>query len=439
MATTETGKWSTMMDAAASSSHGVDVFHHGVDTGWRKVVQIAPINSTNLSGATQPVWYDVTERVIDEAWEAGGPGGIESGWPVSAATFRMTDVSDIVGDPMSWWEPRADRFGSQSLIRSGWLSPANAWNPTFSGVIDTVTEEWTVDTPVRVFTLDCFDVMYLVAGYRANGTYGTLGTTIEGAYMGLMTDIAFPFTRTMFGTPTFSTWDVAGLSAAEAPLQLLHRIADSGGSLVTASSSGRLEMYPWGYTTQAGSGWTIVDGRAFVDSDPAYALPSAGSTIVASRMRWVNSVDRLVYNAFMSAPNIVGGNYSSILHAGTKYRQRNDRPDWPKTDLLNDNASELPDNDAAALRGADPLRLDMFTVDTQTADRGDQQDFPTMLTFLLQAARPSRWYYVQRRLRGLDGWVNELMATQYVSNVVTRDGNQWRWIADFHPRWFPYS
>jgi hypothetical protein len=440
MATTENGKWSTAMNASPSSGHGVSIFHHGIDTGWDIVVQIAPINSTNLSGATQPVWYDVTARVVDISWDDGDPA-LESRQPINSASYTVLDISDIVGDPMSWWESRADRFGSQCLIRHGFRSSGGGFSPMFSGVIDTVVEDWSPGAP-RSFTLTCFDVMYVVAGHRANGTYGTLGTTIEGAFMGLMTNIDYPFTRTMFGTPVFSTWDVAGLPAPQAPLQLLHRIADSGGSLVTGSPAGRLEMYPWGYSTQAGSGWTVVDGRVFVDSDPAYALPAAGSTILATRMRWVNSVDQMVYNAFMSAPNIVGGNYSSTLPAGTRYRQRVDRADWPKTDLLNDNAAELPDNNAAALRAADPLRLDMFTVDTQTADQigaSAQQDLATLITFLCQAGQAARWYYAERRTRGLDGWWRELVATRYASHYITRAGNQFRWIADLHPRWFPYA
>jgi hypothetical protein len=429
-----------MMDADPDSGHGVDLVDHGVTTLWDIVFELAAINDTNLSGATQPVWVDCTERLIDVQWTTGDPD-LESRWPVNGAVIRCLDCSDLVGDPMSWWEPRADRFGTQCLARFG-LRRSGVWHPLFSGVIDTITDEWDPQKPVRDWQIEAFDISYVLAGYRANVTASGIAGDIETAYNSIMSLIDFPFTATRFGTPVFGSWIIGGW-AAEPPYDVLNKLADSGSALIHAAPSGRLEMFPWGYTTAAGSGYTVVDGYVQPDPDPLYDLPDPDTTILATRMRWVNSADRMLWRASMNSV-YEPANYTSSGYNSDRYRNRFDRAGWPKPDLLNYNVSGSlpagqPDLDGAALRSADPTRLDAFEVDTQTAGHGDQVPLDTLLSFLVAAARPARYYQVQRRLRGTDGFWDELHATQYASNVITRAGNQFRWIADIHPRWFPYA
>ena len=436
-----TGKWSTMMDAAPSSGHGQPIRMHGVDTGWDQIVEIAPINSTNLSGATQPVWLDVTDRVIDLEWDSGDPD-LESRLPICQGIVRCLDISDITGDPMASQDyDRANRFGTQCLIRWGVRTPGGSWRAEFSGVIDTIVEDWSPDTPARVFELTCFDVAYFVAGYRSNVTYGSIGAQVENSALSVLSTIGFPSTRLFSGTPPPAhTWTIDPPSAPTAPLQLLHRIADSGGHVMRATPNGQLQFSPWEYSAlPGGTSFHVMDAPIDLDPSSYYDLPDPADVVLVTRMRLVNSVDRLLYVAALSAPFIVGGNYTNTtLYVTDRYKQRNDSAGWPKTDVMNDNAATLPDLNAAAARSCDPGRIDQFEVDTQTAGRGAQQSFDGLMDFLTLCAVPGYDYWIERRTAGLEGYWNVYHTTAAARHLVTNDANQFRHIATVFPRFAPY-
>lgn len=437
MANPEYGKWSTMADAAPASGHGV--LFDGQWT-WRVVVEVAKITSTNLSGATQPVWVDITERVIDLAWSRGD-AALESRLPIGSMTVRCESIADLVGEPMTTSVAPVDRFGTQSLIRWG-LYDGTTWAPQFTGFIDTITEDWTPDQPMRVFEMQCFDTLYYLAGYRNNATYGTLGTTFEGAMMGLLgtagSGCSFPFTRSHLGVADTNT---IGGEPGQAPLQLLHRIADSVGGSAFALGSGRLVVYPWAIRTGLVGGgstpaWWIVDGYAYVAAGSTYDFPPWSQTILPTAMRWTNSVDRMLYQPAMQSTKY-GGVYGPLTVLSAKFRNRNDRPGWPKYDLLYSNVAGtdvLPDLDAAQARSDDPTRPEFATFDTLTHGRGSQKDLDTLLEFLGVYSELYRSYQVQRRTLGTAGWFDQLVVVGAVDGYLTRDGDQARLIVTHYLR-----
>jgi hypothetical protein len=435
VANPEYGKWSTMADAPPSGSHGV-LF--GRQSTWKVVIEVAKITAANLGGSPQPAWVDITSRVIDLSWQRGD-AALESRLPIGSMTVRCKAISDLVGEPMVTSVSANDRFGTQSLIRWSLFDGTN-WLPQFTGYIDTITEDWAPDQAVRVFEMECFDTLYYLAGYRRNATYGTLGTTFEGALMGLLgtagSGCSFPFTRSYLGVPGTNT---IGGEPGQAPLQLLHRIADSVGGSAFALGTGQLVVYPWDIRTGLPGylpAWWVVDGYAWVAAGSTYAFPAWAQTIVPTAMRWVNSVDRMVHQPTMFSTKY-GGTYGSLTTLSAKFRNRFDRPGWPKLDLLYSNAGGtdvLPDLDAALTRNDDPTRPEFVTFDTQTAGRGTQKDTATLLGFLGAYSELYRSYQLQRRTLGLAGWFDQIVTVGAVDGYLSCDRNEHRLVITHYLR-----
>jgi hypothetical protein len=440
MANPEFGKWSTFAHAAPASWHGRTIDRSG---GWKLVLQAAPINSSNLSGATQPVWVDITDRLIDVAWGAGD-AELESRLPAGQSAIRTVAFSDLVGtEPMTWATVPNDRFGTQCLIRLAIVDPAGAWRPLCLHVIDSIAETWEATSPRRVWEIDAYDPLYLIAGYRTNATYGTLGTDAESAFMAICTAIGFPFTR-YWSTGTLASWLVGG-EPAQPPLTLMHRVADTISAMVAPDNLGQLRMSAWDYfddidestgTTRAypiTPYWTVVDGYSWVAAGAQYGFPTWSTTILPTALRMVNTIDRIAWSCQADTTEIVGASIFSTPYLSARYSNRVDRPGWPKNDLLYNNTAspiQRPDVQGAGFRASDPTRPDWISFDTQTApgtQLGNQKDLDTLLRFMSRSTQLRRCYQFQRRNYGTDGWWTGKVMVGAHDNVITRTGNQFRW------------
>lgn len=436
-----TGKWNTMASAAPGAI-GVAVDR---SSQWRLIVQAAAITDTNVSGATQPVWADVTGSLIDVSWQRGDPAA-ESRGPVGSANFRFEASGFIsalgAGDPMALVVAVNDRLGAGCLIRFGYRRNSDsAWRPLFTGFIDTIDEDWSADQPRRVFDVQAFDTYWFIAGHRSPATYGTIGMTTVDAFTGLLSAIDWPF-NTNYAT----AGPVLGGESAQAPLTLLHRVADSAARLTWALTDGRAHMQGWSDRAIISPRWHVVDAYSYVDAAAPYAFPTWAQTIIATRMRWSNSMDRMIYRASATSTKVAGTAVGLAISPSlsVRYRQRNDRPGWPKTDLLNStyaaSGSGQEAVDAVAERNQDPTRCDFVTFDTQTApglQLGSQKDLDTLLDFITANSELSFSYQVQRRTLGTAGWFNQLCTVGGIDGVITRDANQHRLIVTHSLNWWP--
>jgi hypothetical protein len=430
------GRWATMAHAAPLSSPGEWVDR---SDDWDLIVQVALIDATNVDGSPQPVWQDVTGAVIDIEWNIGDDNR-ESRLPVGAARIRLTRgrLVTLFGDPLARTEPPTinDRFGAGCLFRFGYKRASDgAWKPRMTGFVDTVREDWTPDLPgdFGVYELRCFDAMYYIAGYRNASTYSAVsGNNAWNAFDTLLGAIDWPFHWLTIGT-TYPAVPVPP-SPYQPPLGLLHRLADTMGGSMWAAPDGRLIVAGWDH--RAGHvpfEWTVLDRNV----DLGYGL--APNVILPTRMEWVNSMDRLLYRAEVTSPEIVGSapilGRSLSPALGDRYRWRIDRAGWPKTDLLHTTPPPWSADDCA-YRSREVTRCDKVTFDTQTAGRGGQQDLDTMIAWLSDYSALHQTYRVERRSKGLSGAFNELCTVTSVQGRIERTGNQHRLTVTHGLRWW---
>lgn len=434
------GKWSTMQ-LSNPGAIGVPVDR---SSAWRLIVQIAPINDTNVSGATQPVWFDVTGAMIDCTWQKGD-ADVESRAGIGSASYRFN--SSIIatcgaGDPLTNVVAVNDRLGAGCLIRHGYRRNSDGlWRPLFTGYIDVIVEDWEANLPMRVLDVTAFDTLWHVAGFRAPVTYGTLGTTANAAFSALLSATDWPF-----DSGAFTADPAIGGESAQAPLPLLHKIADSAAGYVFAANNGSCLQQSWSARGIPTPRWYIVDAYSYVAAGAPYGFPTWADTILATRMRWINSTDRLIYRAAATSTKVAGTAVGLAISPAlsVRYRNRNDRPGWPKTDLLNTTYAGAGTGqievDNVAERNQDPTRCDYVTFDTQTApgtQLGSQKDLDTLIAFIAGTSDIALSYQVQRRTLGTSGWFNQLCTVGGIDGVITRDRNQHRLIVSHFLNWWP--
>lgn len=446
------GRWNTAgMAAPVAGSRGLRVDR---SSQWNLCVQVALITTANISGATQPLWQDVTAGVIDVDWNVGDASR-ESRLPIGEARIRIERdlLGDAFGDPLAV-RPSPDvnsRFGAGCLFRFGYYSTAagGTWWPIMTGFVDTISEDWTADQPafktygpggsVRygVYELECFDSLYYLAGYRQASTYSAVtGTNAWNALDVLLSACDWPFQWIVEGSPVYSSVMVTP-APYQAPLPLLHRLADTMGASLHALPDGRVTVNPWGLQLNTSPLWYVVDRNLDVGS----GIAPVDRTFHVTSMRMINSMDRLLYRAEAYSPEVagypvqIGRSTSPVL--SDRYRWRVDRPGWPMNDTLNTTHPHPWNADDNAYRAREVTRCDRVTFDTATAGKGAGQSLDSMIEFLVRYAnRLQCSYQVQRRAYGSDGLFDQLCTVGQISGRITRDANQHRLTVTHGLRWW---
>lgn len=427
-------------------------FSIGRGSQWTFVCQVAAVTSAHAPGTATPEWFEITEGVIDVEWSRGD-AALESRLPVGSASIRVRrsflQPDSSLGDPMSVRVATNDRFGAGCLVRFGYQHPTLGWRCQFTGFIDTVTQEWSADqrrtdpdgNTGGVLELECYDTFYYLAGYRLASTYGQVSnTTLTTAIDALLSACDWPFDYNYWGTVNDS-----GIEAEmpQDPLQLLHRVADSGSASAFSDRDGYCRVAGWAYRSgglsQNVAKWYAVDENIAVPAPVSSPARSSAQLVLPTAIRWVNSMDRLLWRAAVSNPNVAGVTNGVAISPplSARYQQRRDRPGWPKNDLLYlTHPPSSINSDAAAERSREVTRPDAITFDSQTAGRSPQATSDDLMDFMTDYSELHRSYQVQRRSSSWYGWFDQFCTVGSIQGRISIEGGQHRFVVTHGLRWF---